>query len=175
MRTSRPTLRSLAAEAGVSAMAVSLALRNSPELAPRTRARLRKLARIRGYRPDPTIAKLMHHLRVAGPERSQANICGLKQTFAWPSTVDFYTREQTAVELRARALGYAFDAIEIGPDTKGPLLQRVLLSRGVEGLILMATAGQRHLRERLDWDKFSVVSITAGVLAPSFHTGLPSP
>ena len=116
----------------------------------------------------------MHHLRVGGPGRSQANICGLKQTFAWPSTVDFYTREQNAVEQRARALGYAFDAIEIGPETKGRLLQRVLLSRGVEGIVLMSTAGQRDLRDLLDWDKFSVVSITAAVVAPSFHSVLPS-
>lgn len=167
-------MRSIAAEAGVSAMAVSLALRNSPEVSSRTRERLRRLARLRGYRPDATITKLMHHLRVQASARSQANICGLKQEFAWPSTVDFYKRELHALEKRARALGYAFDAIEIGPDTKGPLLQRILLSRGVEGLVLMATAGQRDLRELLDWEKFSVVSITAAVVAPSFHSVLPN-
>ena len=174
MRSSRPTLRSLAAEAGVSAMAFSLALRNSPEIAPRTRARLRRLAAIRGYRPDPTIAKLMHHLRVGASARLQANICGLKQAFAWPSTLDFDNREHNALERRAKALGFAFDTIEIGTETKGPLLQRVLLSRGVEGVVMMSMAGQRDLGGLLDWGKFSVVSVTASVTAPSFHSVMPN-
>jgi DNA-binding LacI/PurR family transcriptional regulator len=174
MRSSRPTLRSLAAEAGVSAMAFSLALRNSPEIAPKTRARLKRLARLRGYRPDPTITKLMQHLRVRSSARLQANICGLTQTRAWPSTVAFDTREHDALDRRARALGFAFGTIELGPDAKGPQLQRVLLSRGVEGLVLMSMAGQRDLRELLDWSKFSVVSVTASVVAPSFHSVMPN-
>ena len=109
-------MRSLAAEAGVSAMAVSFALRNSREVAPKTRARLRRLAKLRGYRPDPTINKLMHHLRVRDPARLRANICGLKQEYAWPSTVDFYTREHNALERRAKALGFSFGAMKIGPE-----------------------------------------------------------
>jgi len=167
-------LRSLAAEAGVSAMALSLALRNSPGISARTRERLRRLAKLRGYRPDPTITKLMHHLRVRSSARLEANICGLKQAPAGPSTVDFDNREHDALEQRARALGYAFDTIEIGPDTKGPLLQRVLLSRGVEGLVMMAMAGQRDLSQLLDWRNFSVVSVTASVVAPSFHSVMPN-
>jgi DNA-binding LacI/PurR family transcriptional regulator len=174
MRSNRPTLRSLAAEAGVSAMAVSLSLRNSPEIAPETRNRLKRLARLRGYRPDPTITKLMQHLRVRSSARFRANICGLTQTGAWPSTADFDMRERDALHRRARELGFAFGTIDIGPDTKGPQLQRVLMSRGVEGIVLMSMAGQSDLAGLLDWEKFSVVSVTASVLAPSFHSVMPN-
>jgi DNA-binding LacI/PurR family transcriptional regulator len=174
MRSSRPTLRSLAAEAGVSAMAFSLALRNSPEIAPKTRERLKRLARLRGYRPDPTITKLMQHLRVHSSARFRANICGLTQTRSWPSTVDFDERENNALNRRAREIGFAFGTIEIGADTKGPQLQRILLSRGVEGLVMMSLAGQCDLSELLDWKRFSVVSVTASVVAPSFHSVMPN-
>ena len=45
MASTRPTLRSLAREAGVSPMTFSLALRNSREVSAKTRARLQDLAR----------------------------------------------------------------------------------------------------------------------------------
>src|SRR4051812_821528 len=57
--SSNPTIRSLASEAGVSPMTVSLALRQSSEVSAATRQRILKLARTRGYRPDPQITKLM--------------------------------------------------------------------------------------------------------------------
>ena len=75
MTAPRPTLRSLAAEAGVSAMTMSLALRGSPGVSVTTRRRLRRLAESRGYRPDPHVARLMHHLRTRAPARAQANLC----------------------------------------------------------------------------------------------------
>ena len=38
----------------------------------------------------------------------------------------------------------------------------------------MGMAGQLYLSGLLDWDNFSVVSVTASVVAPNFHSVLPS-
>jgi len=48
-----PTLRSLAAEAGVSPLTVSLPLRNHPRISATTGERIQQLAELRGYTPDP--------------------------------------------------------------------------------------------------------------------------
>src|SRR4051812_2745536 len=52
---STATIRTLAAEAGVCPMTVSLALRNHRSISAPVRARLQRLAEVRGYLPDPTI------------------------------------------------------------------------------------------------------------------------
>lgn len=171
MKSDRPSLRSLAAEAGVSAMTFSLALRNRPEIPVETRQRLRRLARLRGYQPDPTIAKLMAHLRMRGPARSQANLCGLVQGSAGH---EFAERVQAGLSRRAESLGFAFGKIDIADQPGGRQLQRVLRSRGVEGVILLPLPGQRDLTRLLDWEQFSVISVTSSVVAPRFHSVTPN-
>ena len=176
MPDSRPTLRSLALEAGVSAATFSLALRNSPEIGVKTRIRLHRLAKRRGYEPDPTISKLMQHLRSRADVRMQANICALRQVFPTERSqkVNFGTLMHDALKQRAKELGFAFEAMEVGADDKGPALERVLLSRGVEGLIIMPMMGRRDLSGLLDWTRFSVVSVTSSVVAPRFHSVMPN-
>ena len=176
MPDSQPTLRSLAAEAGVSAAAFSLALRNSPEIGANTRSRLQQLAKKRGYRPDPTIAKLMRHLRTDADARAHANICGLRQVFPSERSqkVNFGTRMHEAIAQRAKDLGFAFEAMDIGDEANGPTLQRILLNRGVEGILIMPMKGQRDLSPFLDWAPFSVVSVTSSVVGPRFHSVMPN-
>src|SRR5688500_7570900 len=60
----RPTLRAIAAQAGVTHATVSMAHRNHPRISLKTRQRVQRLARRLGYCPDPEVAKLMHHLRM---------------------------------------------------------------------------------------------------------------
>ena len=172
----RPSLRSLAAEAGVSPMTVSLALRNSAEISPAVRARLQRLAAARGYRPDPHVAKLMHHLRTRAPARAGANLCALLQT--WPrdrlGPRNFLDRLLGALRERAESLGYAFGTLNLDDFATRAQLQRVLVSRGVEGLLLLPLREPADLARRLDWGAFATVSVTSTVLAPHFHTVTPN-
>lgn len=176
MPDSRPTLRSLATEAGVSAATFSLALRNSPEIGAETRHRLQRLAKRRGYQPDPTIAKLMQHLRTRADVRSHANICALRQVFPADRSqkVNFGTLMREALAHRAKELGFAFEVMEVATDDDGPALERILLSRGVEGIVIMPMMGRRDLSGLLDWTRFSVVSVTSSVVAPRFHSVMPN-
>jgi DNA-binding LacI/PurR family transcriptional regulator len=175
MPTPRPTLRRLAAEAGVSPMTVSLALRNSRQVSTETRAWLKRLAALRGYRPDPTITKLMQHLRTRAPRRFQASLCALMQSWGRvPQDANgYYERLERGLRGRAESLGFAFDTVDLNQYPTRRSLQRVLLSRGVEGIVLLPLLRPGRLDDRLDWEAFSTVAVTSSVLAPHFHNVVP--
>ncbi len=168
-----PTLRSLAKLAGVSAMTVSLALRNSPRIPEATRLRLQALAREQGYRPDPAVTKLMHHLRTKRHLRLQAVICGLRSR----STGDesrYGDLIAKGAKRRAESLGYAFETLWLDDiESDNRRTQRLLRSRGVEGLVLLPMASPVSISKLLAWDHFSVVTATLSVLAPHFHGVIP--
>src|SRR5687767_9985454 len=164
----RPTLRSLAAEAGVSLTTVSFALRNSPEVSVRTRERLQRLASIRGYRPDPQIAKLMSHLRTRASARAAANICGLYQYWEMPPDPkgNYFYRLCDGLRRRVAELGYAFDLIKLDDYPRRGQLQRLLVSRGVEGVLILPMRRPTDLSGLLDWRMFSTVAVTSTLIAP---------
>jgi DNA-binding LacI/PurR family transcriptional regulator len=175
MKSARPTLRSLAAEAGVSAMTVSLALRNRAEIPLRTRQRLQRLAKQRGYQPDPTLNKLMQHLRTTEPTRNRANICGL---FEAASNADFaqhpfFARLTAGLQRQAEVLGFSFSQIKLPERRSRGKLQAVLRNRGIEGLVLLPMPDQTNLADLLNWQDFSVVSVTTSVVAPRVHRVTP--
>ena len=175
MPPNRPTLRTLAAEAGVSPMTVSLALRNNPGVSTATRERIQKLAAERDYRPDPAVTKLMYHLRARRPTRFHASICGL--TERWPTGNEvrhiFTERLLTGLRERAADLGYAFSLVYFDELGGSRQLHRMLLSRGIEGLVVLPLLQPRDLSELLDWQLFSTVAVTSSVIAPRFHTVIP--
>ena len=63
MNQPRPSCKTIAQEAGVSRMTVSMALRDHPRVAPETRKRIKKIAEAQGYTPDPNLTELMRYLR----------------------------------------------------------------------------------------------------------------
>src|SRR4051812_11509417 len=133
---SRVTLRTLAAEAQVCPMTVSLALRNHPSISAATRGRLQKLAASRGYRPDPTIAKLMHHLRSRGPSRIKSVICALNNRDRGDSDV-YVAGIVRAARARAKELGYAFEEVFLKEFRGRPgRLKSFLRSRNIEGMLI---------------------------------------
>jgi len=168
----RTTLRTLAAEAGVSPMTVSLALRNSPGVSAATRMRVQKLADERGYRPDPAVTKLMHHLRVQRPTHFHTCIGGLAER--WPTGNEvrhIYTeRVLEGLRTRAAALGYAFSLIYFDEAGSSQQLQQLLARRGIECLVILPLLQPRDLSGLLDWRLFSTVSVTSSIIAPHFHT-----
>lgn len=176
MPSFRPTLRSLAARAGVSAMTVSLALRNSREVSAATRRRIHRLAAETGYRPDPTVARLMHHLRTRRTARLKANIAGLIEVWSpqQRQATDYIARLQAGLERRAQELGYAFSTCDLGTFETREQLQRVLLSRGVEGLVVLPLRHNADLADRLDWSQFSAVSATPTLISPRLHSVMPN-
>jgi DNA-binding LacI/PurR family transcriptional regulator len=172
----RPSLRTIAALAGVTSMTVSLALRDHPSISTATRMRLRKLAAEQGYQPDPTVVKLMQHLRTRRAQRTQASLCGLRMRPA-PLSAQGYDYGQQAAEgarRRAETLGFRFEEMFIDePGLTPRRLQRILASRGVEGVVLLPMVRPVALARLLDWTMGATVAATSSVLAPRLHTVIP--
>ncbi len=164
----RPNMRQIATLAGVSTMTVSRSLRNSSLVKPEVRARIQELALRLGYRPDPKAAKLVRLLRRRSQPAFVASIAALT-SFSAEIEPPFTRRLREHAQAHAAELGYALEVFRIGaPEKFNRGLERVLLSRGIEGILLLPMRASAHVDRLLNWTKFSVVAATPSVLAPEF-------
>ncbi|HEU5078620.1 MAG TPA: LacI family DNA-binding transcriptional regulator [Opitutaceae bacterium] len=161
----RVTLRSIAHAANVSTMTVSLALRGSLEVSAAERARIQALAEKMGYRPDPLLAHLMEHLRSQRTLKIHRNLAVLQTLDA-----TFVKRLIEGARTRAERLGYSLDQVDLGIyEGKRNALTRMLLARGVAGVLLAPTADPASYSELLDWNNFPAVAMTYSVIEPRVH------
>jgi DNA-binding LacI/PurR family transcriptional regulator len=167
------TVRQIAALAGVSLMTVSRALRNQPRVAEATRRKILKIAERVGYRPDPEIAKLMHHLRRKVRPQFQSVIGGLTN---WPTTgrPAYFQALLAGAERQARERGYGFREMRLSEEARsGERLQRMLRGQGVQGVMLLPQSPPTDLGALLDWSKFSVAAASLSVLGPEVNRVAP--
>ena len=172
MNKPRILMKDVAKEAGVHQTTVSLALRNLPSLPKSTRQRIQKLANKIGYRPDPALSALVAYRQSTRNHPSE-------QVIAW--IIDLkdqkrFSRHHVHKELiegakmRAEELGYKLNEFWYGREYRDSRsLNRVLKTRGIQGLILGAFdySGKRF---KLDWDLFSTVKIDLVPRELSFDT-----
>ena len=168
-----PTLRQIAALAGVSSMTVSRAIVGRGRIAEATRQRIVQLAREHGYVPDPEIAKLMHHLRGRRAQRFQSLIVGLSTRQVDDPEI-YFRMICRGAKTRLTERGYGFDHMQISTnpaDWAG--LQRTLKNRGVEGILILPQAAPINLTHLLDWSAFCVVAASASATLPGAHRVTP--
>lgn len=166
--TERPSMRKIAAVAGVSAMTVSRALRDNPRITPAVRKRIRKIALELGYRPDPEVAKLMNHLRRRDKPTFVASIAAVTSIPESQEPHQLLKARENA-RLRAEELGYRLEVFRIStPDLRNRQLERTLVNRGIEGVLLLQMHTPTSVDELLGWEKFSAVVATPSVLSPEF-------
>lgn len=161
------SLGDIAREAGVSRVAVCYALKNSPGVSVATRKRILEISARLGYAPDARIASWMASVR----ETKKKDMLPL----VWLNTVEdtptwrkhkYLSPFWEGAQERAFQLGYRIDEIWTHrPGMNMAAVSRMLVQRGIEGVIVTYPAG--HLR--LDWDRFASVAIGGGLLAPRLH------
>ncbi len=131
-------LRHLAKQAGISASAVSLALRDSPRISERTKALVRKLAKESGYTPDANIVHLMRHLRKPREVRQAATfgVISFYDTLRpWERSLHL-TRIHEGMTRRATELGYRLEPMWLrAPGMTYRRFGDILAARGIEGLL----------------------------------------
>lgn len=156
-----PTLRQLAALAGVSRATVSLALNNHPRIPVATRTAIQKLAREQGYRQDPVVSSLMARLRVARSRRTEERLAFLtlwRTRDDWRNTsnnLDYYK----GICERAGQLGYGIDEIWASePGLTAGRLSKILFTRSIRGVIV-APCPLSHATLSLDWEHFAFATI----------------
>ncbi len=166
-----PTLRTLARELGLSRTTVSDALRGSPRVKPETVERVRAAAKAAGYDRNPLAGAVMSFLR-----RS----CG-QQFRGVLAVIEIVADNQTenakryndavfqGVSDKAAQLGFKVDRFQIGAaGLKLNRLDSILLTRGINGLIVLPAAGFPDLTG-LSWSRYTAVYVDYFVDSPPMH------
>ena len=167
-----PTIRSLAALAGVSKATVSLALRDNPRIRTSERERIQKLAAEAGYEPNALVAQLLAQLR-SGKVSSYQSTLGLIYATRAPAELKVITtfREWfAACRQRAEQCGYRMDEFALGePGMTPERLVRILDARSIHGLIVIGPFEQSIIPPEFDpvWQRSATVVIGIRPVRPA--------
>lgn len=157
------TLRHIADAAGVSLMTVSRALKGNPRHSAATRARIKRIATELGYKPHPYVSALMSGLARSQDQAPRVNLAVLH--FLPLESVRRHSFYRGVCE-RARSLGYTPEAFlyESGR-AASDRLRRILLSRGIRGIILMPAA-EGFTSLEFDFEGFAVAALGHTIMHP---------
>jgi LacI family transcriptional regulator len=171
MTEKSPTLHDIAREAGVSVMTVSRALRHAPRVAAETRARIQTVAEALNYRPDPHLARMMEAVRGKKQVRFRAVIAVIREEVVQDNLLSASYQYVPIEAIRQRALGhgYAVEEFWLGRDGLTPKrLQKILLARGIEGVIVSPQSLQLPC-SKLDYSPFASVVFGYAMREPALH------
>ncbi len=162
------SLRRIATSLGLSASAVSLALRNSPKIPAETRAKVLREAKRLGYRPDARLKELMSHLRMTGVRKQEAcfGVISFYDTpRPWERSLHL-KRIFDSMSTRADELGYRIEPIWIrAPGMTYRRIRSILDARGIQGLI---SFGSPNLAEEFprELDHYAIVTQGMSIATP---------
>lgn len=161
MKSKRPTMKDIAAKAGVHQTTVSLALRNHPSIPEKTRNRIKKFADEMGYRPDPMLSSLIAY-RKSRSERVQTPTIGYIMNVDGEEGLKASSARQLflkGAKQRSHELGYNLDVFYYGGrHYHSKYLDKVLITRNITGIILAGF--YTHFTDiELSWDFYSLVKI----------------
>jgi LacI family transcriptional regulator len=171
MLPSVPSLQTIAQRAGVSAMTVSRVLRGAPRVAEETRARVQRVAKEVGYRPDPHLARMMQLVRASKQVRIRAVIAVIREHVPQDDLLgpSYQYVPIESIRQRAHAHGYEVEEFWLGRDGLTPRrLQRILHARGIEGVIVSPQSVQLPC-SRLDYRPFAAVTFGYAMRQPALH------
>lgn len=161
----RPTLRDLAAAAGVSTAAASYAVNHKSGLSPKTREHVLAVAKRIGYEPDATMTELMAHVAKRKEHEERATLAVItryEEARYWEknsSVAAFWN----GARARARELGYRVEEFRYDePGLSPQRLRGILRTRGIQGLLF--TMAPQHTEEmRLDFDFEGFAAAMSGI------------
>ncbi|HWL14767.1 MAG TPA: LacI family DNA-binding transcriptional regulator [Opitutus sp.] len=152
----RPTLKAVAAIAGVTPATVSMALRGSGKISAETIRRVEKAAHSLGYRPDPTLTRLMSYLRQgeARPVATLGMITVREKPAAWRES-SHLRRYYDAALKRGAELGFRIEELWLGaPNLTPKRMKEILLARGIEGLFVFSGYRWKYFQD-FDFSPFA--------------------
>ncbi len=174
----RVTLKDVARAVGLSHAAVSLALRNSPEIAVATRERIQAVAKEIGYTPNPMAAGLAQFRRNAAGKPVQA---GLAWVNCWPDPKDLWRYKEFAHYWEgasgcAERFGFRLEEFQCNGKTPPQRLQQILLARGIRGILIAPEEADAPAMDwsGFDWGQFSTVRLGRRPGPPCVQTVAPA-
>lgn len=175
----RISLREIAEKAGITRMAVSLALRGKPGVSPGTRKKVLRLARQLGYEPDPEVSKLLARIRSRPTADTRACLALLTSGDTRGGWKELSTERKyvEGASARARRYGYRLEEFWLNePGLSPERLGDILWSRGIEGVIIAPLQGRltgkvsRSLR--FDFGRFAAVEISETFETPDLDRAI---
>jgi len=157
-------MKTIAAEAGVTAATVSLCLANNPRIPAGTRERVQAIARRLRYQPNPYISTLMRIRRQGRPLREQpavALVCAQRTEDGWRlhAAPTIRHMREGALE-RAGLRGYRAEEIWLHRDgMSNDRFSAMLHARGIQG-VLISPLAEGDPAPSLTWGHFSAVCLS---------------
>jgi len=168
--TTRVSQKMIASKAGVHPSTVSLALRNSPEVAEETRQRIREIASEMHYVEDPFLSALARYRESSKRTLHPYPIALVSERIPhFELSIHHQLFRKAAIE-RAQQFGFRLDEFSLEAGAYEPnRLREVINHRAIEGILLSSfLAGRSTLN--LDWDHLSCVRIGHQPEYPVFHS-----
>lgn len=159
-------LKDVAAALGINPSTVSRALNDLPSIPKATRERVKAKAAEMNYRPDPSLRRLAERrwaIHPSGRSVSMAFVAWSKKDYP-----NHYLLLKNGIRKIAEDLGYGFESLYVDDYPDATSAARVLKSRGVAGIIAMASKDQTAW-QNFPWNQFSSVQTLTGEEA---ETGL---
>jgi LacI family transcriptional regulator len=171
----RVTIEMIAKKAGLSKMSVSRCLRGHPNNSPETHARVQKIAREMGYRPNPMVASLMADIR-SRKAQDYSTVIGVLDDFEGsrpPLYESSWTEHLNGMREEADELGYKLEVFRYREQQWNErTLSRVLWARNVRGLIVPYQVRIIDFL-RLDLSNCACVSLGYTLSKPNLHRVCP--
>lgn len=167
-----PTIREIAAAAGVHHTTMSRALRNHPDISPARAEELRAFAKKMGYVPDPMLSALAAYRTRRRPAAFHSVIAWLNPSLNRSEWKRFrtYRMYYESAAARARELGYQLDEIVLPRSGDGALrVTSMLNARNISGVIVGPTPVPGMRLDMIDWRPFSAVRIGESLSSPRLH------
>ena len=168
------TMKSIAAQAGVTQATVSMSLANNPRIPAATRERIQAIARRLGYQPNPYVSTLMRIRRQGRPLQEKpvlALVCAQTTPDGWrdnPAPTIRQMREG-AFE-RALLRGYRAQEFWLHRDgMSNERFSEMLHARGIQGMLLSPLA-EGDPPPALRWDYFASVCLSVPLSALTITT-----
>lgn len=163
-------MREVAARAGISRSAVSLALAGHPSIPATTRERVRNAAEQLGYRKNPLVAALMSVRRTGhNASSAKASLAFLTSHLAPDSwrQVATHRRFHAAASTRAMKSGFSLEEFSLtDPAMRPERLEALLRARGIHGVLVAPLPGDQTTLA-FNVSHFAVVGLGTSVKSPS--------
>lgn len=171
MEAPRPTQKDIADRLGIHRSTVSLAFKNHPAVAEKTKQRVLKAAAALGYAPDPMLGALAayrHRQRQASFRGILAWLVNGRPGFDWKNN-QHYGKYYAGAEERARHHGYQVDVMDLSTNGMNPArLGAIMRARNISG-ILVCPLPQDQRELIFPWDAFSHVTFGHSLASPRLH------
>jgi len=156
----RVSLRDIARRANVHFTTVGLALRHDPRVTPATAERILRVAQELGYTHDAMLSALSAYRHRNTPRH--AGVIGCIVTYP-PSELETNTTERqliAGITRYAHDQGFGVEFFQITAAGMTPeRMSRMLVTRGIQALILTPRLPQPGPMPDLDWSQFSTVAV----------------